>query len=65
MICDKCKKFFLPGNRPDGIPNGLGFVLQNGKKITVCADCVMKLGAMQTDAERDKFFEELNKVEVQ
>lgn len=31
MICDNCKHFFLSGNRPDGTPNGVGFVLKNGK----------------------------------
>ena len=44
MKCDRCGKVFTPGNRPDGVPNGVGFMLRNGKQITVCADCVEAVG---------------------
>ena len=42
--CDKCGAKFVPGNRPDGLPNGVAFVLKNGKVVTYCADCIMKFG---------------------
>ena len=44
MKCDRCGKVFMPGSRPDGVPNGVGFILRNGKQITVCADCVEAVG---------------------
>ena len=40
MKCDICGKEFEAGNRPDGIPNGVGFVLGDGRIITACSDCV-------------------------
>ena len=44
MKCDKCGREFEPGNRPDGIPNGVGFVIKDGRVITVCAECIIKNG---------------------
>lgn len=41
--CDNCKKTFTAGNRPDGMPNGVGFV-KDGKVINWCYDCICKLG---------------------
>lgn len=38
--CDKCGKKFQPGNRPGGLPNGVGFQLENGTIINVCSDCI-------------------------
>lgn len=35
-------KKFVVGNRPDGTPNGLGLVMQNGKRVNVCAECIEK-----------------------
>ena len=46
MICKNCGKVFAFGNRPDGIPNGVGFQLQNGKMINLCADCRIHLGQL-------------------
>lgn len=44
--CDKCKKDFSEVvDRADGLPNGVGFELQNGKVITLCADCIKELGS--------------------
>jgi len=57
MICDKCKKFFMSGNRADGIPNGMKLIMKNGKSLTVCADCVIKVGQM-SEEEKDEFFRE-------
>lgn len=56
MICDKCKKFFVAGNR-DGIPNGVKMVMQNNKTVTLCADCLIKLGAMN-EQQRQEFIAE-------
>lgn len=39
-ICALCGKEFTDGNRPDGIPNGIGLVGKNGKQVDVCAECV-------------------------
>lgn len=43
MKCDNCGTEFLPGNRPDGLPRGIGFETENGI-ITYCADCLIKIG---------------------
>lgn len=58
MKCDKCKKEFIPGNKADGTPNGVGFELQDGSVITLCAACLMKLGSLD-EKGKDKFFKEL------
>lgn len=44
----KCK---MCGKKAD-----LGFVLDNGKVINVCNDCIAKLGAMKSEEEKAKFF---------
>lgn len=43
MICACCKKTFYYGTREDGLPTGAGFVLQDGKRIDICTNCIMKL----------------------
>ncbi len=58
MICDNCKRFFVAGNDRDGIPNGVKFVMKDGKSITMCGKCLIRLGEM-TDKEKDTFFETL------
>ena len=58
MKCDKCKKEFTSGNRADGTPNGVGFELQDGSVITLCAACLMKLGSLDGKG-KDTFFREL------
>ena len=58
MICDICKKFFLPGNRPNGIPNGVKMIQKNGKSITICSECVISIGKMD-EKERAEFFDRL------
>lgn len=41
--CVICGKEFMPGNRPDGVPNGLGLMAKDGKTIiNVCSECVEK-----------------------
>lgn len=42
--CDECGKYFLPGNKPDGRPNGVGFKKADGSVHNVCAECVDKIG---------------------
>lgn len=44
MKCDMCGKFFLHGNRLDGTPNGVTFVLNDGSDITACSECIEKVG---------------------
>ena len=48
--CDGCGKEIVPGNRPDGVPNGVGFVLADGKVVNYCAECLEEIGRqMQKD----------------
>lgn len=55
--CDICDKEFFAGNRPDGLPNGVGFCLDDGLQITVCSDCIM-------DNERlQRFLDDFNEKE--
>ena len=42
MKCDRCGKEFKPGNRPNGVPNGVQMKFQNGKTYTLCADCMIE-----------------------
>jgi len=42
--CNECGKRFVAGNRADGIPNGVGFVLDDGTVVNVCSDCLIKIG---------------------
>ena len=55
MICDNCKKFFMSGNRPDGIPNGVKMIMKNNESITLCVNCLISVGAM-SEKEKDGFF---------
>lgn len=58
MICTNCNKFFMNGNRPDGTPNGAGFMLRGGKKVTICADCLISLGKMG-EKEKEAFMKRI------
>lgn len=62
MKCDSCGKNFEAGNRADGIPNGFGFVLENGKMVNVCADCIIEVGMMDSE-QREEFFRGLQEEE--
>lgn len=42
--CCDCGRYFEPGNREDGIPNGIGFVLEDGTVMNVCSDCILDVG---------------------
>lgn len=59
MICKNCGKVFAFGNRPDGIPNGVGFQLQNGEIINLCADCLIHLGQLD-EAQKKAFIDSLS-----
>ena len=43
LICDNCKKEIIADNT-NGLHNGVGFELENGKIIILCQDCLKKLG---------------------
>lgn len=42
--CSECGKLIIPGNRPDGLPNAVGFVLEDGTLYNVCCECIIKEG---------------------
>lgn len=42
--CDNCGNEFEIGSRPDGLPNGIGYQLQDGTIYNICTDCVIKIG---------------------
>ena len=44
MKCFYCGKEFEKGNRPDGLPNGMGFKSPDGSITNVCADCLIEAG---------------------
>ena len=58
MTCSKCKKEFMAGNRPDGLPNGVGFEMEDGLVINLCANCIMELGKLDRESQ-EKFIGEL------
>ena len=60
IICDGCGETFVPGNRPDGMPNGVGFQVEGGKVINVCHDCIVKIGGMD-EPERTDYINSLKK----
>ena len=55
--CDRCGKIFKPGYR-DGVPNGLGFVLDGGKIINFCRECIEELGSLDEEG-KDAYFASL------
>lgn len=58
MKCDKCKKEVSTKPRKDLRPNAIGYELEDGTEITLCYECLMKLGKA-TEKEKDVFFAEL------
>ena len=61
--CDKCGNYISQTLiRPDGVPNGVGFELENCRVITLCADCIKDLGrlkALGDQAGIDAFFDDI------
>lgn len=43
--CDECGAMFYPGSDKYGVPNGVGFELDDGTVINICKKCVMKAHA--------------------
>ena len=52
--CDECGKYFIAGNREDGMPNGIGVMTKKGGVHNVCIDCLLKLGG-EVAEELDSF----------
>lgn len=44
--CDKCGNMFISGET-NGLPNGLGFQLQDGKLINLCQACIIEQGKLK------------------
>lgn len=44
MKCEICGKEFGYGNREDGLPYGMTFVLHSGERLTMCSDCIIEKG---------------------
>lgn len=65
--CDKCKNNISDViQRGDGLPNAVGFETEDGRIITLCADCINKLGELKErndEAGLKAFFNDLG-VEV-
>lgn len=59
--CTHCGKRYPVGNT-HGIPNMVGFELENGRTINICQECLMKLGTM-TKAQKDEFMLRITKDE--
>ena len=55
--CSKCGKRIKFGNT-NGLPNGVGFELEDGRMVNLCQECITKLGAM-TEDEQKQFIDEL------
>lgn len=43
-VCDFCGKKFYEGNRPDGLPNGVGFEVEDGTIVKCCCECLISMG---------------------
>lgn len=50
--CNMCGKEIIPGNDENGLPNGVGFQLENGKIINACLECIAKT------SENPEYFDE-------
>lgn len=57
MVCIRCKKEVEPGNRPDGLPNGIGLII-NDRTVVLCTDCVIETGAMN-EKSKEWFFKQM------
>lgn len=44
MKCNKCGKEFKPGDRPDGLQNGISFLMPDGRPVALCCECLIELG---------------------
>lgn len=58
MICIRCKKEVFPGDRPDGLPYGLGVII-NDRVIAICMDCILETRTMD-EKSRKWFLKQIN-----
>ena len=56
--CMDCGERVPIGNDKDGIPNMVGFQMEDGKVINICSKCISKVGQMP-EAEREKYFDDM------
>jgi hypothetical protein len=56
--CDNCGNVFISGNNKDGLPNGVGFKLNDGRTINFCSKCIIEVGRMGEE-EREAFFKNI------
>ena len=56
--CARCKKRY-PIMMGEELPSMMGFRQKNGKTINLCRKCILDLGSMETEEERNRFFEEI------
>jgi len=61
MKCDSCGNEFSVGSS-NGMPNGISFELHDGRLVTLCQKCIMKLGSLK-DEEKEDFFNSLGEKE--
>ena len=52
--CDKCGNIFISGNTPNGLPNGVGFQMQDGRVITLCQACIMEIGKLKEAGKEEE-----------
>ena len=55
--CTKCGKRWKLGNT-NGMPNMVGFGLDDGRVINICQECMIELGKLDEQG-KDKFFEDM------
>lgn len=55
--CNDCGKRYPIGNT-NGMPNMVGFQLEDGQVLNLCYKCLIKMGAM-SEEEKDKYFKDL------
>ena len=59
MTCEYCGKEYEAGNRPEGFPNGMTFIGKDGHKMTICADCLIRIGRSEDGTLRYAFFKQV------
>lgn len=54
IVCSDCGRVIDPQKkRKDGLPDGVGFVLENGKVVNVCTECIAEVGKEKEGGEND------------
>lgn len=41
--CSECGRVFDAGNDDNGLPNGIGFVLEDNSVVNICTKCIMNM----------------------